>query len=120
MTDPLTRAAAYFNVQEYREALLAFEERWHMERSDVLRALIQLSNAMNQLRLGLVTSPRHLLASAERLLAPHTEPYEGIDLVALRAAIGSVRAVIPDGLETGEGSVPWEAVPRMVIERRVL
>jgi hypothetical protein len=119
MTDPLTRAITHFNAGQYREALLAFEERWHGERSDVLRALIQLSNAMNQLRLGLVTSPRHLLASAERLLAADAELYEGIDLAALRAAIGSVRAVIPDGIETGEGSVPWDTVPRVLIEWRV-
>jgi hypothetical protein len=117
MTDPLTRAVAHFDAEEYRDALLAFEERWHAERSDVLRALIQLSNALNQLRIGLVTSPRRLLASAEHLLAPYTEPYEGIDLVAVRAYIGTVRAVIPDELETGSGSVPWEHVPRLTIRR---
>jgi len=58
MTDPFTRAVAHFNAEEYREALLAFEERWVVERGDFLRGLIQLCNAMNQLRLGLVTSPR--------------------------------------------------------------
>jgi ribosomal protein S18 acetylase RimI-like enzyme len=115
MTDPLTRAVVHFNDERYREALLAFEERWHTERSDELRALIQLSNALNQLRLGLVTSPRHLLASAERLLAPYSEPYEGIDLLAVREYIGQVRAAIPEGLETGMGSVPWECVPRLRI-----
>jgi ribosomal protein S18 acetylase RimI-like enzyme len=117
MADPLACAIARFNAEEYRDALLAFEERWHAERGDVLRACIQLSNALNQLRLGLVTSPRRLLASAEALLAGQTEPYEGLDLAALRAYAGAVRAVIPEGLETGSGSVPWDAVPRLRIER---
>jgi hypothetical protein len=117
MTDPITRAIAHFDAEEYRDALLAFEERWHAERSDVLRACIQLANALNQLRLGLVTSPRRLLASAERLLAPYAEPYEGIDLVAVRRYIGAVRAAIPEGLETGAGSVPWDSVPRLRIGR---
>jgi ribosomal protein S18 acetylase RimI-like enzyme len=130
MTDPIARAIAHFDAEEYRDALLAFEERWHAERSDVLRACIQLANALNQLRLGLVTSPRRLLESAERLLAPcrllesaerllapYADPYEGIDLVALRGYVGAVRAVIPEGLETGAGSVPWDAVPRLKIGR---
>lgn len=113
MLDPFTRAIAHFNAGEYREALLAFEERWHAERSDFLRALIQLSNALNQLRLGLVTAPRRSLASADVLLAGCPLRCEGLDVRALRAAIASVRACIPDGLETGAGRVEWADVPRI-------
>jgi hypothetical protein len=32
---------------------------------------------------------------------------------ALREYIASVRAYIPDGLETGAGRVDWASVPRM-------
>ena len=113
MTDPYTRAIAHFNAEEYREALLAFEERWHAERGDFSRALIQLCNALNQLRLGLVTSPRRLLASAGALLAAYPPRHEGLDVDALRAYIAAVRACIPDGLETGAGHVAWEQVPRL-------
>ena len=112
MTDPFTRAVAHFNAEEYREALLAFEERWGVERGDFLRGLIQLCNAMNQLRLGLVTSPRRLLASADTLLAPYAPRHERLDVAALRGAISEVHACIPDGLESGAGHVAWESVPR--------
>ncbi|HEY3228836.1 MAG TPA: DUF309 domain-containing protein [Roseiflexaceae bacterium] len=120
MTDPFTRAVAHFNAEEYREALLAFEERWVVERGDFLRGLIQLCNAMNQLRMGLVTSPRRLLASADALLAPYAPRHEGLDVAALRRAISSVRACIPDRLESGAGSVAWDSVPRprLVVEER--
>ena len=113
MNDSFTRAVAHFNAEEYREALLAFEELWHAERSDCWRALIQLSNALNQLRLGLVTAPRRSLASADVLLADCPARCAGLDTAALRAAIARVRACIPDGLETGAGHVDWADVPKV-------
>jgi hypothetical protein len=113
MTDPFTRAIAHFNAEDYRAALLAFEQRWHAERSDFLRALIQLCNALNQLRIGLVTAPRRSLASADALLAGCSAGSEALDVGALRAYIATVRACIPDGLETGAGCVEWADVPRM-------
>lgn len=116
MTDPFTRAIAHFNAEEYREALLAFEERWHAERSDILRALIQLSNALNQLRLGLVTAPRRSLASADALLSGCPPDCQGLDVSALRVSIASVRACIPADLETGAGRVDWAKVPRVQLQ----
>src|SRR4051794_26944931 len=116
MNDPFTRAIAHFNAEDYRAALLAFEERWHTERSDFLRALIQLCNALNQLRIGLVTAPRRSLASAGALLAVCPTPSEGLDVGALRAYIASVRACIPDDMETGAGCVEWANVPRIQLE----
>lgn len=113
MTDPFTRAIAHFNAEDYRAALLAFEERWHTERSPFLRALIQLCNALNQLRIGLVTAPRRSLASADALLAGCSTPSEALDIGALRAYIAKVRACIPDDLETGAGCVEWADVPRI-------
>src|SRR4029079_3143580 len=110
MADPFTRAIAHFNAEDYRAALLAFEERWHAERNDFLRAMIQLCNALNQLRIGLVTAPRRSLASADALLAGCLAP-EALDVSALRAYIATVRACIPDGLETGAGCVDWADVP---------
>ena len=117
MTDPVTRAIDHFNAERYREALLAFEERWVIERDDFLRGLIQLCNALNQLRLGLVTAPRWLLASADRLLAAYTPRHAGLDVTAIRAYIAEVAALIPAGLESGAGSVDWERVPRLRLAR---
>jgi len=112
MNESFTRAIAHFNAEAYREALLAFEECWHAERSDFLRALIQTCNALNQLRLGLVTAPRRSLASADALLAGCPPHCAGLDVAALRAYIAAVRACIPADLETGAGRVEWAEVPR--------
>jgi hypothetical protein len=117
MNDPFSRAITHFNAEEYREALLAFEEQWHAERSDFLRALIQLSNALNQLRLGLVTAPRRSLASADELQAGCPPLCDGLDVAALRDAIANVRAGIPENLETGAGRLDWAEVPRVRLVR---
>lgn len=119
MNDPVTRALEAFNNRAYRDALLAFEERWFIERNDFWKALIRLSNALMQLELGLVTAPRVTLASAEELLAAYEPYYEGFDVTALRAYIASVRAVIPDQLETGIGKVTWEEVPQISLMRAI-
>jgi hypothetical protein len=103
---------AHFNAESYRDALLAFEECWFEDRSDFLRGLIQLSNALNQLRLGFITAPRRTLASAAHLLAPYAPAHCGLDVVALCADIASVRACIPDDIESGQGSVAWDDLPR--------
>lgn len=111
------RAIAHFNAEEYREALLAFEQRWVVERSNFLRGLIQLCNSLNQLRLGLITSPRHLLARADELLAPYAPRHQGLDIETLRASIATIRALIPNDVETGGGHVVWERVPRPQLDR---
>jgi hypothetical protein len=116
MTDPFVRAIDHFNVEEYREALLAFEELWAAERTEFLRGLIQLCNALNQLRLGLITSPRYLLSRADALLASYAPRHAGLDVDNLRVYIAAVRALIPDDIETGGGSVAWERVPRLKLD----
>lgn len=109
MDDPIARAVAAFNAGDYRAALLAFEERWHDERDEALRALINLCNALNQLRLGLVAGPRHNLAVAARLLLTAPDRYAGVDLAAVAAYVARLRAAIP-----AEGTVApsWDLLPR--------
>ena len=109
------QAIAHFNAEEYRDALLAFEQCWFAERSDFLRGLIQLANALNQLRLGLITGPRRTLASAEALLAPYAPAHGGLDVVALCEYIAAVRARIPAGVESGQGRADWAAMPRLTL-----
>jgi len=113
MMNAFERAIAHFNAEEYREALLAFEELWAAERSDFLRALIQLCNALNQLRLGLITAPRDQLARADALLVPFAPRYGRLDVGSIRAYIAAVQAFIPEDVETGEGRVEWEVIPRL-------
>lgn len=111
MDDPFVRAIGYFNAEEYREALLAFEERWLTERSDFLRALIQLSNAMNQLRLGLVSGPQRNLTSVYALLEDYLPQHEGMDSAAVRSYIAQLLALIPEN--AAQGDLVWGTVPRL-------
>lgn len=111
-------ALAHFNAEAYRDALLAFEQCWFAERSDFLRGLLQLCNALNQLRLGLVTGPRRTLASAAALLGPYAPHHAGLDVAGLCAYIEAVRACIPADLESGQGRVEWAAVPRLKLGLR--
>lgn len=105
-------AIAAFNAEQYRDALLAFEARWHTERSETLRALILLANAMNQLRLGLAEGPRRNLARAAALLDVAPTHYEGIALAPLRAHVATLRALLPEGAAAPK----WDQVPRCLIE----
>ncbi len=113
----IDRAITHFNAEDYRAALLAFEERWASERSDELRALILLSNALNQIRLGLITGPRRNLASAATLLATLPSSSIGLDIAALRAYIATLHALIPSDIESGAGHIAWENVPRLRLTR---
>jgi hypothetical protein len=111
------QAIAHFNAEAYRDALLAFEQCWFADRSEFLRGLIQLCNALHQLRLGLVTGPRRTLDSAARLLAPYAPAHAGLDVAVLCDYVGRVRGSIPDELESGQGHVEWASVPRLQLRR---
>lgn len=101
-------AIAHFDAEEYRDALLAFEEIWKVERSDLLRALVQLSNALLQLRLGLLTAPQRTLKSAALLLETLPDESEGLPITALRRYIYQIRACLPPN----EDIPDWQAIPR--------
>lgn len=104
-----------FNDGRYVEGVLALEEIWFVERDDFHKALIRVCVAVNQLRLGLLTSPRFLLTSAGELLAPFAPRHRGVDLAALLAFIEQCLALIPDGAQTGSGvTVDPAALPRFV------
>jgi hypothetical protein len=113
--DEVARAVALLNCGEHRAALIGFEQIWHADRGEGLRALILLCNALHQLRGGLVTAPRHNLDTAIRLLEAGPPAVAGVDLGAALAAARGVRAAIPDGLETGAGSVAWESIPPVTL-----
>jgi len=103
-SDELLRAATLFNAGEWREALLGFEHVWLQVRTDELKAYVQLSNAVLQLHLGLISSPRRLLGRATQLLCENPATL-GVDVVSLLRAIRQVQAVIPDEVESGEGTL---------------
>ena len=114
--DPL--ALEHFNAGRYREALLVFEEQWHRERSQLLKALINLSNAMLQLQIGLVTAPRRNLARAVAMLTtctPAVAAAAGVDLPDLHAAIARVQACIPPDAVSGADQVDPAHLPLIQI-----
>jgi hypothetical protein len=84
--------------------VLALEEIWLVGRDDFHKGLIRVCVALNQLRLGLLTSPRFLLTTAREMLAPFAPRRDGVDLAALLAFIDSCLALIPEGQETGGGA----------------
>ena len=66
----------------------------------------------------IITAPRRTLSSAAGLLAPYAPAQAGLDIAALCDYIGSVRACIPEHLESGQGHVEWATVPRLQLRRR--
>ncbi|HEY1011647.1 MAG TPA: hypothetical protein VGE07_03020 [Herpetosiphonaceae bacterium] len=102
-----------FDSGRYVEGVLALEEIWFAERDDFHKGLIRICVALNQLRLGLLTSPRFLLTSARALLAPFAPSHRGVDLAALLTFIEQCLALIPADAETGSGMrVDPETLPQ--------
>jgi predicted metal-dependent hydrolase len=82
----------HFNRGEYRACLDPLEEIWFVERDDFHKGLIRLVVGLNQIRLGLDSGPRFLLATARELLQPYHPRHNGIDLAALDAFIAQQQA----------------------------
>lgn len=104
-------AVQHWDAGAYRDALLAFETVWFEQRNDFLRGLIQLCNALLQLRIGRVSAPRRTLGTAYELLAPYAPTTAGLDVTALLAYIRDVQQVIPPDLHSDDGVSLWGAVP---------
>lgn len=112
-TDPIAQGVAHFNAGEYRAALLAFEARWHDERSETLRSLILLSNALNQIQLGLFEGPRRNLMRAAELLRHAPPRYEGIDMAGVYQHVTRLLAL----LSAAEAPLPRDHVPGLILEQ---
>ena len=100
-----------FNAGRYVDCVLPLEHLWFAGRDDFYKGLIRLCVALNQIRLGLLTSPRFLLQTAHELLGPYAPQHHGVDVRALRAYIQKCLEIIPADLETGQGSVDPAALP---------
>jgi len=82
----------HFNRGEYRACVEPLEAIWFIERDDFHKGLIRLVVALHQMRLGLDSGPRFLLATARALLRPYHPRHNGLDLVALDAFIARQQA----------------------------
>jgi hypothetical protein len=101
----------HFNAGRYVEGVIPLEHLWFDGRDDFYKGLIRLCVGLNQLRLGLLTSPRFLLQTANALLEPYAPNQRGLDIAALRDYIAACLALIPADLETGQGRVDPTLLP---------
>lgn len=107
----------HFNAGQFVEGVLPLEHLWFAGRDDFYKGLIRLCVALNQLRLGLITSPRFLLRTAHDLLAPYAPRHHGVDVQSLRAYILQCLEIIPADLETGQGAVDIAGLPAFRLDR---
>ncbi len=105
-----------FNRGDYIDGVLALETLWFAERSDFYKGLIRVCVALNQLRLGLITSPRFLLQTAHELLAPFEPVHRQIDVAALRGFVLACWELIPPDLQTGQGCLDVATLPAYRIQ----
>ncbi|HEX6290003.1 MAG TPA: DUF309 domain-containing protein [Herpetosiphonaceae bacterium] len=89
---PYLAFVAHFNRGEYRACVEPLEELWFAQRDDFHKGLIRLVVGLNQIRLGLDSGPRFLLATARELLQPYQPRHHGLDLAALDRWIATQQA----------------------------
>lgn len=82
------------NAGRYRDALLALEEVWKVERHEFYAGVLQLLVALNQLESGM--KPRRTLQRARERISPHAPTFAGLDVVYLLAIIDGCEAILPD------------------------
>lgn len=93
---PYLEFVEHFNRGEYRACVEPLEELWFAQRDDFHKGLIRLVVGLNQLRLGLESGPRFLLATARELLQPYQPRHQGLDLRALDEFIARQQARLAD------------------------
>ena len=91
-----------FNAGDYRGCVEPIEALFFARRNTLHQGLLQYVVALHQLRLGLVKTPRRLLAQALELWSPYGEWQEGLDLAALRAHAAALRERLPAWVDRAE------------------
>ncbi|HEY0733645.1 MAG TPA: DUF309 domain-containing protein [Herpetosiphonaceae bacterium] len=107
--EPYLAFVAHFNRGEYRACVEPLEEIWFARRDDFHKGLIRLVVGLNQIKLGLDSGPRFLLATARELMQPYHPRYGGLDLVALDAWIAGQQARL-DQPESGTNIESYQIV----------
>lgn len=82
------------NAGRYRDALLALEEVWKLERHEFYAGVLQLLVALNQLQRGM--KPRRTLQRARERIAPYAPTFAGLDVKYLLSVLDECEAILPD------------------------
>jgi hypothetical protein len=97
------------NAGRYRDALLALEEVWKVERHEFYAGVLQLLVALNQLEGGM--KPRRTLHRARERIAPYDPTFAGLDVDYLLSVIAECQAILPD-----DDKMPLLGeVPRLIV-----
>lgn len=82
------------NTGQYRDALLALEEVWKVERHEFYAGVLQLLVALNQMESGM--KPRLTLQRARERIAPYAPAFAGLDVAYLLSVMDACEAILPD------------------------
>ncbi len=109
----ITAGVTAFNAGHYDEAFMQFQTFWLTARSNESKALAQYANACNQMKLGLVTAPRVMLARALSLTDDEPRQTE-VNIMRMRADITHLLALLPpeenefDSSSLSFGQLEWK------------
>lgn len=93
------------NAARYRDALLALEEVWKVEREEFYAGVLQLLVSLNQLHGGL--KPRRTLSRARERIVPYAPTFAGLDVAYLLNVIDDCEAILPnDDTLPLQGQIP--------------
>ena len=86
----------HLNARRYRDALLAVEQCWLVERDPFHQGLVQLCCALNQMLLGQTTGPKFLLARAKLRLMPYAPRHGGLNVARILVFIQECESIVRD------------------------
>ncbi len=115
--DVLARGVEIFNRGEYFEAHDVWEEHWlntHGSDRCFLQGLIQTAAALYKLEMGNVAGMSKLLSDAVEALGKVTGNEYGIDLPALRMAVGSWKKRADEMIQKKTADADAADFPRLV------
>lgn len=119
----LLETARHFRAGDYRGCVEPIEALFFARRNTFHQGLLQYVVALLQLRLGLIRTPRKLLAQALAFWEPYPAWQEGVDLAALRAHATALRERLPaevDQTSPEQAANWWLPPPSLCLEEAPL
>jgi hypothetical protein len=111
--DQLDAVLTAFNTGRYRACVEPLETLYFPTRLPAYKGLIQVTVALLQLDLGLVSGPRYLLGSARRLLSEAGSEFAGIDVTGLVEQVEGVERWLASGREKPRPPVVVRRTPTL-------